>query len=263
MHSHKEDRKNYAPPQGEEHPKRDRKRILSALVVPTLLIAVLWLVFWAEHLFGWRLYQYGIKPRSFEGLTGILTGPFIHGDLNHLFDNSVPLLFLGWALFYFYRKIAFQVLLWTFLMGGVWVWVSARGSYHIGASGVIYGLASFLFLSGMLRRHTPLMAFSMIVVFLYGSLWWGVLPVKPGISWEGHLWGAVAGVILALYFQKEGPQRPLYQWEIDEREEEQQRAHQRYLRQHPHARHDHTAGNAPGMKVHYHYKPGDEEKGEE
>lgn len=167
--------------------------------------------------------QWGIRPREIEGLWGILFSPFLHGSREHLFNNSIPTLVLGSALFFFYREIAWKTLIWIMLMGGFWVWVSARAhTNHIGMSGVVYGLVSFLFLSGILRKHIGLIAISMLMVFMYGSLIWGIFPIKEGVSWEGHLWGAISGVILAWYLQKEGVQRKLYQWELDEIEEEKE-----------------------------------------
>ena len=104
-------------------------------------------------------------------------------------------------------------------MSGVWMWIAARDGNHIGFSGVIYALAAFIFFSGLFRRYYRLMALSGIVVFLYGSMIWGVLPIQPSISWEGHLFGAIAGIILAFYYRQQGPQRPKYSWEFDDYEE--------------------------------------------
>ncbi|GAB5538672.1 MAG: hypothetical protein Salg2KO_07750 [Salibacteraceae bacterium] len=101
-------------------------------------------------------------------------------------------------------------------MSGLWIWIAAREGNHIGFSGVIYALATFIFFAGLLRKYFRLMALSGVVVFLYGSMIWGVFPIDPQISWEGHLFGAVAGLILAFYFKEQGPQRPKYSWEIEE-----------------------------------------------
>lgn len=131
------------------------------------------------------------------------------------------MLILGWALFYFYRPVAIKTLFWIYIMSGFWLWISGRPSFHIGASGIIYGLTAFLFFSGFFRREKKVSALSLLVIFLYGSMWWGIFPVKEGVSWEGHLWGALAGLILAIIFRKQGPQKPKYQWEIDEMIEEE------------------------------------------
>ena len=172
--------------------------MLRALWPPLLMVSVLALIFFMEDtgVISWR--QFGIRPRELKGLVGIISSPFLHGSLEHLFNNSIPLLILGWAIIYFYRELAMKTVAWIILLGGAWVWLSARAdTNHIGASGLIYGLASFLFLSGILRKHTPLIALSLFVVFEYGSMVWGILPIKEHISWEGHLWGSVAGIVMA------------------------------------------------------------------
>jgi membrane associated rhomboid family serine protease len=127
---------------------------------------------------------------------------------------------LGVGLFYFYRPIAPKVFILIYLVSGFWLWFGGRPGYHIGASGIIYGLAAFLFLSGVLRKYTRLMALSLLVVFLYGSLIWGIFPLDMRTSWEGHLYGAIAGLIIAVYYKNRGPQRKKYEWEIEEELEE-------------------------------------------
>lgn len=169
-----------------------------------------------------RWARFGVLPRTFEGMLGILTSPFIHGDWKHVFNNVFPLLILGTALRYFYKDISREVFLWSWLMSGLWLWSIGRPNFHIGASGIVYALASFLFFSGLIRKHTRLMAVSFVVVFLYGSMVWGVFPIKEHISWEGHLSGALAGIILAWWFREEGPPKQKYQYEIDEELEEQE-----------------------------------------
>lgn len=182
-----------------------RKRILRAAVLPALVVLLLWVVFLLDHGLQLELYRYGILPRSWAGLPGILLSPFIHGDAEHVFNNSVPIFFLGWSLIYFYPRKAGSVVLVSWLASGIWVWISARGNYHVGASGVVYGLATFLFVSGMLRKQRTLMALSMLVVFLYGSMVWGVFPIVPRVSWESHLWGALSGVLMAILYRNVPP----------------------------------------------------------
>jgi membrane associated rhomboid family serine protease len=148
---------------------------------------------------------FGLYPRKFSGLIGIFTGPLLHADFPHLISNTLPLLVLGPIIYYFYRTIAFQVFFWVYLMTGVWVWAAGRDSYHIGASGIIYGFITFLFFSGIFRKDTRLMALSLFVTFLYGGAVWGILPFQKGISWESHLFGSIAGIITAYNFRKEGP----------------------------------------------------------
>ncbi|MDA7596460.1 rhomboid family intramembrane serine protease, partial [Flavobacteriales bacterium] len=151
-----------------------------------------------------------------NSLSGILFSPFIHKDFSHLFNNSYPILILSSLLFLAYRSIALQIFIWLFFISGFWLWIIGRESYHIGASGMIYSLAAFLFVSGLIRKNPRLAALSMIIIFLYGSLIWGVFPLKSGVSWEGHLSGLFAGVITAIFYKDEGPKQKKYQWEIDE-----------------------------------------------
>ncbi|GHT09870.1 hypothetical protein FACS189432_06360 [Bacteroidia bacterium] len=167
-------------------------------------------------------YQWGIYPGSVEGLWGILTSPFIHSDIKHLFSNTVPLLVLCWSLFYFYKDLGYLVFPILWILSGLFTWSIGRDSWHIGASSLIYSISFFLFFSGIFRRYIPLMAVSLIVVFLYGSAIWNMFPVAelvdPNVSWEGHLSGAFSGLICALIFRKQGPQKP----EVIEEEEDEE-----------------------------------------
>jgi membrane associated rhomboid family serine protease len=176
----------------------------------------MWLVKIIEHTFHFSFIQFGVYPQSLNGLKGVLFSPFIHKDFTHLLNNSYPIIILGGMLFSFYKKIAPQLFLWLFFISGFWLWIIGRPSFHIGASGIIYALASFLFVSGIIRKNPRLAAVSMIIIFLYGSMIWGVLPTKQPISWEGHLSGFVAGILVAIFYRNEGPKRKKYQWEIDE-----------------------------------------------
>lgn len=192
-----------APDQAASDPQR--RRILTAAFMPGVAVLVLWMVHLLAGAYGWDLARFGLWPRHAEGLPGIVLAPFIHGDLEHLFNNSVPLFVLGWCLVYFYPRAAGRVVLGIWLLTGLWVWISARGDRHIGASGVVYGLAAFLFVSGVLRRQRALMAIALLVAFLYGGLIWGVLPIVPGMSWESHLWGGLAGLAMAVVYRKVPP----------------------------------------------------------
>lgn len=196
--------------------KKEKNQFIAAIFYPFLLVFAMVLVFVVEHLFQLNFGNFGIYPRKFNGLIGVFTAPFIHGDFSHLLNNSIPLLILGSSLFYFYKEIALKVFLWIFFMGGLWTWVSAREAYHIGASGVVYGLFSFLLISGFIRKSLQLIAISFFVVFVYGSMVWGIFPIKVEISYESHFWGFMAGVILAIYYRKQGPQKKEYHWEEDD-----------------------------------------------
>ncbi|HAW52850.1 MAG TPA: rhomboid family intramembrane serine protease, partial [Flavobacteriales bacterium] len=183
---------------------------------PVLLVAIMWLVKVIEHLSELSFASYGLYPRELYGLQGIASTIFLHGDWKHLFNNSVPMLILGWALFYFYKEVAWKIIIWVVIMGGFWTWISARDAVHIGSSGLVYGLFSFLLLSGFIRKHTQLISISFLVAFLYGSLVWGLLPIDYKISWESHFWGFVAGSALAIYYRKIGKQKERHQWNEEE-----------------------------------------------
>jgi membrane associated rhomboid family serine protease len=205
--------------------KIESKRIVYALLFPALFVLVLWVVLGIEKIDGADWSRWGIYPRKIFGLWGIITSPFIHAGAKHLFSNSVPLLILGWCLFYFYKDLGYGVFPILWILSGVFTWVLGRDSWHIGASGLTYSLAFFLFFSGIFRRHSPLIAVSLLVVFLYGSIVWNMFPVAemvdPAISWEGHLSGAISGLLCALIFRKQGPQKPEPE-EDDEEDDEKE-----------------------------------------
>jgi membrane associated rhomboid family serine protease len=194
----------------------------SVFVLPAFFVLVLIIVKYVELNFGYKFVRYGVFPRTLSGAKGILFSPFIHGDWKHLTNNAIPLLVLLSSTLYFYKSIAKEVFLWSWIMSGLWLWAFGRMNFHIGASGLVYAIASFLFFSGFLRKHNKLMAISMFVVFLYGGMIWGVFPIKEHISWEGHLAGGIAGLTLAFWFRKDGPQAQVYQYEIDELLEQEQ-----------------------------------------
>ena len=184
-----------------------------AFRVPVLAVLLMWVAKLYEFISGASLSNFGIWPRRLESLYGIITSPFIHGDFAHLLSNSAPVLVLGVMVFYFYPKIGWRILLGITIVTGFWVWAIARPAYHIGASGVVYGLASFLFFAGALSRNNKLMALSLIVTFLYGGLFWGLFPTVPGVSWESHLMGAFSGLLFAVYYRRSLPPPKRYTWE--------------------------------------------------
>ena len=158
----------------------------SIFFIPILYVVGIWLIYWVEIYFNFNFNKFGVLPRDLIGLRGIVFTHFIHSDTNHLFNNSFPLFVLLLSVFYFYRDIAYKVLIFGGLLSGLLTWVIARESYHIGASGIVYLLFSFVFFSGIIRKHYRLVALSLIIIFLYGSMIWYVLPIKDGMSWEGH-----------------------------------------------------------------------------
>jgi membrane associated rhomboid family serine protease len=197
-----------------------RKKFFLSLIIPGTFVFLMWLVKICEVLFEIDFSGLGIYPLSLQGIPGIIFSPFIHADFTHLLNNSLPLLLLSVALFYFYSEIALKVFSWTYLLTGVLVWFGGREAWHIGASGLVYGLASFLFFSGIIRKYFRLIALSLLVVFLYGEMVWGLFPgIYRNISWESHMLGFFSGIVLAVWYRKEGPQMPVYEW-MDEEEVE-------------------------------------------
>ena len=197
---------------------KEKTKFKESIFFPMLLVLLIWGIKLTENAFDVNLGTFGIYPLHFRGLPGIFFAPLIHGDYSHLFTNTGPLLILGTAVFYFYRPVAFRLITLAWIITGIWVWFGGREAYHIGASGLIYALASFLFFSGFIRRSIELMAISFVVVFLYGGMVWGIFPLREGISWESHLMGGIAGLILAIYYKDQGPQRKKYDWEYEEEE---------------------------------------------
>ena len=176
----------------------------SIFFIPIVYVFSIWFIYWIEIYFSFNFNKYGVLPRDLTGLRGVFFTHFIHSDANHLFNNSVPLFVLLLSLFYFYRDIAYKVLIFGGVLSGFLTWSIARESYHIGASGVVYLLFSFVFFSGIIRKHYRLVALSLIIIFLYGSMIWYVLPIKDGMSWEGHLSGFLIGLIFAVFYRNKG-----------------------------------------------------------
>ncbi len=176
-------------------------QIVSSLKYSFVFIVIFWIVEVIQIL-GFDFADYGILPRQTIGLTGIITSPFIHGDLQHLIANTIPFFVLSFLLFLFYKRRAgvFLVLIW--LTTGILTWIIGRTAWHIGASGVIYGLASFLVFGGILSRNWKLILVSILVLILYSSLVWGIFPGDARISWEGHLSGAISGLVWAIIYKK-------------------------------------------------------------
>lgn len=211
---------HYYPRKQAPFDKEIEKKIFKySLLIPVLIVGLFWLVKLTENVMDISLVEFGILPLQIEGLPGIIFSPFIHSSYDHLMSNSIPFLILSFALLYFYRNLAYRILFLIYILSGLCVWLGGRESWHIGASGIVYGLASFLFFSGVFRKDANLLTIGIIVIFLYGSMFWGIFPIKPGISWESHLWGSASGLMLAFYYRHQGPARPEASWE-DEPEEE-------------------------------------------
>lgn len=190
------------------------------IAYPMFFVLLMWVVFWFEVRFGFDFTPYGILPRTISGIIGILFSPFIHSGFSHIANNSIPVLVLSSGLFYFYRPVAWRVLALILVLGGIGTWAIGREAYHIGASGMVYGLASFLFFKGIWSGYYRLTAFSLVVVFLYGSLVWGTMPIDPGMSWEGHLMGFISGALLAFIIRSKIEKPKKYDWEKEDYDEE-------------------------------------------
>ena len=187
----------------------------SVILIPFLSVVLLWFVFWIDVRFHFNFDQFGIYPRTLSGLLGIFFSPFLHGSLEHLYNNSIPLLLLIAALRYFYRDYVFKILCYGILISGLLTWIIGRQSYHIGASGLIYVLVSFIFFKGIMTKYYRLVALSLLVVLIYGSMVWYIFPnIQEGISWEGHFAGLITGFIFALTFKTPEYKKLIkYDWE--------------------------------------------------
>jgi membrane associated rhomboid family serine protease len=172
--------------------------ILGSAAIPLRFVFLAWLVFLLEISYGWNFSGLGIEPRSISGLLGIFFAPLLHGDFYHLLSNTIPLLFLGTMLFYFYGRIGQTVFIRAYFWTNISVWLFARPTIHIGASGVVYGLAFFLIFFGIFRRDFVSLVISIVTICMYGGVFYGILPTNPNISWESHFSGALVGIFTAI-----------------------------------------------------------------
>lgn len=180
--------------------KIEIRRLLAAAVIPTFFMVLCWMMFAAERLLDVSFSQYGLMPREISHWFGVFTMPFLHANLSHIFSNTVSFVVLGTMLFYFYPEKALCVFLISYIFTGILTWIIGIGGVHIGASGMIYAFAAYIFTVGARSGNIQNMALSLIVVFLYGSMVWGLYPQNTGISWEGHLAGAVTGLVCAFIY---------------------------------------------------------------
>ena len=193
-----------------------KRKNLTSLKFSAIVLIIIWSVKIFEIVFDYDFTEYGVLPRKFNGLIGILFSPLIHADVNHLLSNSLPVIILCLLIFNFYSQIAKRIFIYLYFISGLWLWCIGRESFHIGASGLIYAMASFLFFSGILRKNSQLSAVALLVIFIYGGLFWGLFPIHKNVSWEGHLTGFIAGILVSFIFRKDGPKRKKYNWEIEE-----------------------------------------------
>jgi membrane associated rhomboid family serine protease len=195
--------------------KADRAKIGDAILYSSFLLVICWSVFVMDEYLGYALKEFGMKPRTFEGLRGIVTIHFLHGDLEHIVQNSLALFVLNSFVFYFYRAIALPVFAAIFFLSPMLLWFAGRDGNHIGASVLIYAEFAFLLLSGLIRKNPLLLRVAMVVVLYYGSLVWYVFPVDKKVSWEGHACGFFMGLLAAFWWRNQGPQRKIYQYEVE------------------------------------------------
>lgn len=210
--------------------ENDFKFTNAVIGVPLFFVLFLWFVYWLEIRFGFDFDEHGILPRTFSGLQGIVFSPFIHSNIDHLYNNSIPLLVLLAALFFFYRKEAKGILAYGILLSGGLTWLIGRENYHIGASGLIYVLVSFIFFKGLQTHYYRLVALSLTVVVLYGGMVWYVFPkIDETISWEGHLSGLIAGFVLTFFYKKPEFKKVIkYDWERPDYDPSQDKFMQRF-----------------------------------
>lgn len=222
-------------------------QIVDDILWPSVFVVFFWLVFFTNEAYLLHLNNFGVQPREVQGLIGILFMPFLHGDFTHLFSNTIPFMVSASFIFHFFKLRSWRIFIGIWLISGLGIWLlGEERTVHIGASGLVYGMVAFLMTSGFIRRNKHLTAVAFILVFLYGSMIWGLFPQYSwvhdmNISWEGHLFGALSGIALAFLYRKIGPQNDpdpfeedevMPQWWVD-MENEQRAMEEMTRQQHP------------------------------
>ncbi len=202
--------------------RRAQSSFMLAVKLAMGFVLLLWSLHVLQVLTGIDLTKFGLRPREGSGLVGVLTTPLLHGNLGHLLSNSMPLFIGGVAILFLYPNAAFRVLPMLYLGSSALAWTFARPTIHIGASGLVYGILSFVFVAGILRRDLRSVGASLLISFLYGSMVWGVFPLLPWMSWELHASGCLLGVILAWRYRHwDLPPLKIYDWELEDDEDEE------------------------------------------
>jgi membrane associated rhomboid family serine protease len=178
----------------------ENERFAYSFLPGTLFVGLIWLIALLSYLANADLAWLGIRPRDFLGLIGVVAGPLIHSGLIHLLSNSFPLVLLSGFILFLHRTVALRVFVLVYVLSGLFTWFIGRNAFHVGASGVVYGLAGFLLFNGIIRRDRAGLAVSLAILFLYSGLFYGLFPSEERISWEGHLGGLVAGMLAALLY---------------------------------------------------------------
>jgi membrane associated rhomboid family serine protease len=205
------------PDPGVTSSPRAHRNFKLALRITLWLVGLLWLILIIDDVLGLGLIRFGLRPRQLQGLAGIFTAPLLHGGAEHLFSNTLPLIVSLTTILYLYPRAAIRVIPIIWIGSGLMGWMIGRPSLHFGASGFVYGLLAYVFISGILRLDMRSVAVSVMVWFLYGSMIWGVLPIRPNMSWELHLSGAILGVALAIAYRRwDVTPVKRYAWEDDD-----------------------------------------------
>ena len=196
-----------------------KQRFVNSLSIAFKMVAVLWVVHLFQVISNWDLGYMGIWPRRIFGFKGIFLAPLIHADFQHLISNSIPLFVLSTTIFFFYRRVAAPSIIMIYLLTGLSVWLLGRPVFHIGASGVVYGMVAFVFWNGIFRRNIKSIILAAIITMLYSGYFYGILPNQEGISWESHLLGGVMGIFASYWYKEaieadEAPKR--YSWEDED-----------------------------------------------
>jgi membrane associated rhomboid family serine protease len=195
---------------------RNYTQAAKSLLIPGSFVILLWIILIVQETFNLNFpYEFGLYPRTFSGFIGVITSPLIHAGYTHLLSNTLPLFILSAGIIYFYPETAYKAISIIYAATGLLVWLFARSVYHIGASGLIYGFAAFLFFSGIFKRDNRSIGLSLLVTFIYGGMVWGILPGQPGISWESHFFGGITGIVCAFIFRKKDKHYK-YDWEAEE-----------------------------------------------
>jgi membrane associated rhomboid family serine protease len=198
----------------------NKPSLKNSILITAFTVGIIWCIKSAEYIFHFNLSWLGVYPQTLKGTIGILTAPLIHGSLEHIFNNTLPMLILGTLLLYGYPKSRWRVLATVWILSGVGVWIFARESYHIGASGLTHGLFFYLLVVSMFRRDKRSVAIMMTAFFMYGGMTMTIFPREEGISFEYHFFGALAGAFCAVLWHSLDPKPALkqYEWEakVDE-----------------------------------------------
>jgi len=202
----------------------EKRSLFLAFTKSLIVVALLWIVFLINDTFALNWNHWGMVARTAKGLWGIVTMHFLHANLEHLISNSLPLLFLCFGIFYYFPQKGLNIMTVNMLLAGIFIWIFGRYGIHIGASGLVYALAFFLVTISLIKMESSMLAYTLVIIFLYGSLVWGFFPQlfpDKHISWDGHLSGAITGTLLAFFYRNEGPQKKRY-FEDEELEEQEE-----------------------------------------